>query len=194
MARPKLARIDDVVLDVCVSSKPRREVEATDHPVERGANVSDHARLKPVVLEVAGYVTNAPLSEQGSTTPGEDRAGAAMDRLVAILEATTPVTVVTERETLHDMLMVSVEFPRDKDVGDGLAFTASFKKIRFAEVRRQFIKVRKEPREAKKPTGKQPTDAVDESILHSLHNDKGHSAIVDKLSPKRGSSTAKAFN
>lgn len=43
----------------------------TDHPVERGANITDHVRPDPVRLSMVGVVSNAPIFLPANDRPGE---------------------------------------------------------------------------------------------------------------------------
>lgn len=53
--------IGDVWIDVTLREAPDLSAEVTEHPVEQGADVTDHVRLKPLVLVIEGYVTNQPI-------------------------------------------------------------------------------------------------------------------------------------
>jgi hypothetical protein len=49
------------VLDVVKDEVVEYEVDITDHPVEEGSEVSDHAQLKPTVIRLKGTISNTPL-------------------------------------------------------------------------------------------------------------------------------------
>src|SRR5687767_8934803 len=107
-----LAKIDTIELDASISEQHTGEVEVTDHPVEKGANVADHARPKPNMLTIDGMISNTPLSraqqtriiESGGVTlettalrdapaysPG--RAEEQYQKLIALKDAGMPITV-----------------------------------------------------------------------------------------------------
>lgn len=46
------------------------QAEATEHPVERGADVTDHVRVQNAKLTLEVYVTNTPLGDADSPRPG----------------------------------------------------------------------------------------------------------------------------
>jgi hypothetical protein len=56
--------------DVTTSEDPTDAVTITDHPVEKGANIVDHARDEPEIISLEGYVTNTP--HQGNLTEDDD--------------------------------------------------------------------------------------------------------------------------
>jgi hypothetical protein len=49
------------VLDVVKDEVVEYEVDVTDHPVEAGPEVSDHAQLKPTVIRLKGTISSTPL-------------------------------------------------------------------------------------------------------------------------------------
>lgn len=51
-----------VTLDATTNETHEDLVTITSHPVERGVNISDHARDEPISLMVEGLVTNVPLA------------------------------------------------------------------------------------------------------------------------------------
>lgn len=56
----------DNELDIVYFDIPEREVyeyntEVTEHPVEQGANIVDHARDKPITMSLTGYVSQTPI-------------------------------------------------------------------------------------------------------------------------------------
>jgi hypothetical protein len=67
-------------------------------------------------------------------------------RLLDIRDKRRVVTIVTVLRTYTDMMMTSLDVPRDARSGDALLFTATFKQIRFAELRRKEVTVAKEPK------------------------------------------------
>lgn len=48
---------EHVQFDVVESETPEDVLTVTDHPIEEGANVSDHARLEPASLTIEGFVS-----------------------------------------------------------------------------------------------------------------------------------------
>lgn len=81
MRRGPLAVIE---FDAVTSETHTVEAEVTEHPIEVGANVSDHSRPKLRVVSTEVVITNTPVNE---TTVGD------MFPIGAILMAKTPVTI-----------------------------------------------------------------------------------------------------
>lgn len=147
--QPFNAIIDTLVLDASVKEEHVGEVEVTDHPVEQGAAVSDHARPKPEELTIEGVVSNTPLNfiqarrsvtSEGFTwttsaqinavrgTPGN--AEAAYVTLRAMRDVPKLLTIITALRSYDNMVMTSLKIPRDKETGDVLKFEAKFKQVR----------------------------------------------------------------
>jgi hypothetical protein len=49
---------ESVQFDVVEGETPEDVLTPTDHAVEEGANVTDHARLEPAALTIEGFVSN----------------------------------------------------------------------------------------------------------------------------------------
>jgi hypothetical protein len=192
MYRPTLAQIADIVLDASVNETHQGDVDVTDHPVEEGADISDHARVKPETVSIEAVISNTPLnsaqqkrvqSAQGDVTAetvGVDSPAGAVGfaevgyvRLKQLKDARQLVKVITGLRVYDNMMLTSLSIPRNAGVGDALRFTAQFKQVRLAQVRVKIVKVAKEPKaNAKVDTGKQvagpqPTPSTS---LHKLLN------------------------
>ncbi len=147
--QPFNAIIDNLVLDASVKEEHTADVEVTDHPVEQGSAISDHARPKPEELTIEGVVTNTPLSHlqtrravtsEGFSwttsaavnavrgTPGN--AEAAYVTLRAMRDTPRLVTIITALRSYDNMVMTSLKVPREGSIGDVCKFEAKFKQVR----------------------------------------------------------------
>jgi hypothetical protein len=114
----------DGVLDYTLSSS----VNVTDHPIEDGSTVSDHAQVQPKRLTVRGIVTETPY-DNVDNVGGPDRVARALEFLDAA--AGELLTVVTERfGTLENMALTS--YPTTADQVRRLLFDVEFKAVRIA--------------------------------------------------------------
>lgn len=64
------ARIGTVELDASISETHAATAVATRHPVESGADVSDHVHLNPRTFLIEGLITNHPLEVPGTQADG----------------------------------------------------------------------------------------------------------------------------
>lgn len=164
------------------------DVDVTEHPVEDGADITDHARKKQLAFSMTGKFSGAPRATgvtrltQGTTPDGEAvmfnssvsvqderdaarRLAEARDTLIALRGEL--VTVVTELRTYENMTMKSLSFDRDGKTGDAFKFSASFVQIqtvalkttRIATVSNPRAKEKKEEGKKAAPTGPEMTPA-----------------------------------
>lgn len=132
------AAIGALELDASVTEGHEGEVEVTEHPVEVGANVSDHARIKPDTLTLEGVISATPFGK----TPSLDYIRAGYEKLLELKDARELLTVVTVLRSYPDMMLTKLSVPRDSTSGDALRFTATFKQVRLATVQKQTSTVR----------------------------------------------------
>lgn len=148
----------------CSLSMP---VDVTAHPVEDGADMTDHARPLPISLSIEGVVSNAPLGdlrarrEQFIEVQGETFARPADEAdayFQALRAAREPVTVecsrgIFERMVLADYSPISSTF-------DELRFSVEFVQVEIATNDRVTLRVEARPKQRK--LGHRPSPAVDE--------------------------------
>lgn len=106
--------IGPIPIDCILNEKHVAEVEITANPIETGAEVNDHAYVKPkqVTLEVA------------------DRNAALMwNILLRFQEARIPFYLVTGLTIYKDMLIQSMDATRDKDMSTVLRATVTLKQV-----------------------------------------------------------------
>lgn len=153
--KPRRVTIDSLTVDATLSELHTTEVELTDHPVETGANVVDHARRKPDGVQIEGIVSNTPLgltpkpffrydedTPQGRpffevlNDPDLDptRAETAFAQLQALADG-TPITIRTTLREYTDMVLESLSVPRSVQLGNAVQFTAKFRQVRFVSSR-----------------------------------------------------------
>lgn len=136
--------IDSYPMDLAVTEMHGFESEATEHPVEKGADVTDHVRAKPITIALECIVSDTPLAKiasdatrQGSTLPSAD----AYAHLLAIRNARQPVTVETSLGSFASMALISLSVPRENAKSGGLFFSASFQQITIVENKRTTVRV-----------------------------------------------------
>lgn len=110
--------IGPVPLNVLLSEKHTSEVEVTSNPIETGAEVNDHAYVKPkkVELEVA-----------------DRNAAATFNALVTFQESRTPFTLVTGFRLYENMIITEIDATRDKSFSKVLKATVRIKEVKLVE-------------------------------------------------------------
>lgn len=130
---------DEIVIDCTLREEHGLTIELTRHPIEEGADPTDHARKLPDRLTLEGLFTNTPIDQAEARARGNTAAGAkgyAQEQHAKLLElaaARRAVTVLTEIKTYKNMVLTSLSTPRDAKVGDAVRFTCTFEEIRFVK-------------------------------------------------------------
>ncbi len=70
-----------LIVDVTTTETTNREAEVTNNPVEEGPDVNDNVRLKPVSIQIDGFVSEAPLNLSASVQGLAAAAGGAVGNL-----------------------------------------------------------------------------------------------------------------
>lgn len=94
MLQAKIPQLGDLVADVWVDERHRRELEATQNPVEFGSPITDHAFVKARKLSVTFAVSNTPLVDN-PTFSDTDRVEEARQKLYQLQDSRTLLTVKT---------------------------------------------------------------------------------------------------
>lgn len=178
--------IGSVELDASVSEQHTGAVEVTDHPVETGGAISDHARPLPETVTIEGLISNTPMPEAGAATQERTWAGVnyrsssemaptnASEGYAALLklkDAGELITVVTALRTYENMVLTSLTVPRDARTGNGLRFAASLKQVRVANSQTVQVLTTEDKTKKKKVENKKAapeTPEVDASTLWHL--------------------------
>src|SRR5258708_22204820 len=165
-----------LTFDVSLSETHQTDVEVTEHHIEQGAVITDHARPKPAVVTLEGLISNTPIKNliqtggalfvKGSAGPVED----AYRKLLFLKDNAKLSTIITKLATYKNMLLFSLTVPRDAKIGDTLKFTAIFKEIRQVTLQTIALPPTKQPRgKGKKNLGKkQPAPATPPAANRSI--------------------------
>lgn len=124
--------IAGIEIDATLREVHRTTVRVTDHPVESGASVSDHMIVEPDELELEGVVSNTPPIMFASSKSFPKRAETFYEVMKDAAQAGEVVTVVTTLRTYDDMVITSIEVPRDAETGDAVQFRMTLRRVVFA--------------------------------------------------------------
>jgi len=118
------------------------ELQITEHPVEKGAQINDHAfKLQPEVTIQCGW-SNADFAAligtlesifTGGGLPSADYISTVYSQLLALQETRQPFDVVTSMRMYRDMLFKSLRMVKDQKTGAALSVTATLKQIRIVQ-------------------------------------------------------------
>lgn len=109
--------------DVVVEEAHEDSLEITEHPVEQGAAVNDHAFKKPETVTIRGGVSD---SKSGG---GEKPSVEFYDKLLELQARREPFDIVTGKRLHKNMLLESLSVITDPDTENCLMFTAQCREV-----------------------------------------------------------------
>lgn len=180
---------DFAVPYVTVSEDITDGVEITEHAVQDGAAVSDHARVKPVQVRLsllAGDLEGQPLADT-------------YRQLLDLMRKREPFDVVTGKRLFENMLISDISNTTDADHENVLAVELTLREVRIARVHRVSVPRREKHahpgktgatqangKKASKETDKGDTEESDPSKMNGfekiLHGVKKTGSGIQKIS------------
>ena len=108
------AVIGGLTLDATISESHERSSDVTDSAIESGSTVSDHVIRSPERVTIEGFVTDAPPVLFGGFR-GRGTTQDAFDRLDELWKDSDPFDIDTGYKRYPDMVITSLEMPRERD-------------------------------------------------------------------------------
>lgn len=115
-------QIGTLIPDVVVREAQRDEMVITDHPVEIGAAISDHAFLRPVEVEMQ-------IGWSDSTGGYVGYAREAYEELVVLQREREPFTLTTGSRRYANMLISSISLQKDEKTENISAITVRLREV-----------------------------------------------------------------
>jgi hypothetical protein len=114
-------------------------LQVTEHPVEAGANITDHSFYRPseIVLH-CGWSNANPKSIlgvsgnqafAGGSLNNDDYVSSVYSQLIALQQSLQPFSVLTTIRQYNNMLITSIALTRDKKTSQALMVTVTMKQI-----------------------------------------------------------------
>lgn len=153
--------------DAVLRAQHHQQLRATEHPVQTGANIVDHAFKLParVQLEV-GFSDAMDRYASGSYTSNASKSISAYNTLLYLQSLRVPLTLTTRLNTYQNMLIESINAPDDYRTRFGLKALISFIQIITVDVATLTISARPDQSQATTEGTKQP-EAVPETLAVS---------------------------
>lgn len=117
--------IASVVLDAVLSEDHVYNSRVTNYPIEDGRIISDHIINEPETLQLTGVVSDTPLAFLAPF----NRSINAFNTLVEIHNRRERITVVTGIKVYTDMVITSLQVPRNVASGQSLTFVIDLQKV-----------------------------------------------------------------
>ena len=165
--------IDGYLIDAAVQIEHTFDSETTDYPVEKGGDVTNNVRPKPIVITMECIVSDTPIGAAATARSTGTQASAVpsvdfYNRLLAIRAAREPVTITTDLDTFENMVLQPLSIPitskqtpaafgQDGQIQLGaLRFKAAFKQIVIVETDTAVVRVAAPSSAAKVNRGNKP--------------------------------------
>lgn len=151
-------QIEIIQFDAVLNESHQLGSDVTFHPVEDGAQITDHIRKRPDTIQIDGIVSGTPIKFLASFRVQEDPVSQAYETLRDIMEKSTLVDVVTTLRVYQNMALTSVSITRDADSGNILNASLTLQEVRIVKQDETAEPVPENGSRAnKKKTGTKPT-------------------------------------
>jgi len=117
---------ENIFFDAVLNTDHNTGVTPTEHPVQSGASISDHAFVNPE--EITLEIGNSDVHHS------DGYSAQSFQKLEDIMEKRETVTLVTRLKTYTDMLITSISVPDNYETTYGLKATIIFKRIKVVTV------------------------------------------------------------
>ncbi len=135
--------IGGLFFDAVLRTEHTSTLKITSHPVQNGANITDHSILEPSVLvmeigmsDTMDSVLHGQYSGKGS------KSVSAYQMLLDLQASRIPVSVLTRLKKYDHMLIENITAPDDVKTLHGLRCTVTLREIFVVEVARQKVSAR----------------------------------------------------
>lgn len=131
-----------IAFDATVSERHQGKLTVTEHPVETGANITDHAQKEPDVLDISGIISNQPIllnivEQLQPSIPGGDpnnRAQDAYTEFQRLQDTAALLEVATEMRDYSNMMITSISVNREARTRNILDIGLSLREFKIASV------------------------------------------------------------
>lgn len=158
---PKRA-LGPLTLQCVLEESHTDDLEITEHPVEQGASINDHAYKKPAELVLRGGWSNSSNSAGGS----EEYVREMYAQLLELQAAREPFDVVTGKRAYKNMLLQSLSTTTDQKNESTLLINATLKQVILVETQATTMPPRKAQRNPGKTGG-----VTDKGTKQPIKND-----------------------
>ena len=130
--------IAGIVPQVVVEEKHRDELVITNHPVQNGANITDHAYKQPAMVSLRyGWSSSGALYSLDLGAPSVDDV---YSMLLKLQESRQPFDVVTGKRNYSNMLIRSIDLVTDKTTEKSIIVDVLLQQIIIVETQAATLK------------------------------------------------------
>lgn len=121
------AKIGNIEIDVVESERVNNRVEVTEKPVEKGQDVSDHVKPKPVTIDLIGAVVGDDASDKLQKLKKYQKDGELLEYI--------------GRNAYNNMVIEDIGTAHEVQIRNGYEFNIKLKHVRIATAKEVEIKV-----------------------------------------------------
>lgn len=135
--------VGGLFFDAVITVDTEHSATITNHPVQWGANISDHMYVNPVTITMEIGMSDAMASMVGGQWSGRDtKSVSAYQKLVDLMEAREPFSVWTRLKHYPNMVIESLSVNDDSTTLYGLRASVTMKQIIMACVATEKVSAR----------------------------------------------------
>lgn len=132
-------QIGTISVDATLEEVGTDLLQITEHPVEAGANITDHAFYRPseLIMHCGWSNANALFATSlggnqtfaGGSLVKDDYVSSIYSQLIALQQSLKPFTVVTTIRLYNNMVITSISLTRDQKTSQALMVTVTMRQI-----------------------------------------------------------------
>lgn len=136
LIRPQRS-LGGLVFDVVLREAHEDGLVITEHPVEKGAPISDHAYSKPRSVSITGGVSDAgsALDLSSESSSGGKRSVTFYEELLKLQASREPFEIVTGKRSYKNMLLETISVADEGTSVDTLIVTADCREVTIVETK-----------------------------------------------------------
>lgn len=159
---------EKLIFDAIFSTQHDTSLSITEHPVQSGASISDHAYEEAAKLTFDIGMSDVMQSYiPGQFSDNSSRSISAYAKLRELQTLRLPLSVVTKLDSYSNMLVETISTVEDNKTTYGLRATVTLKQVFVVNV--NTVKISERPhKSAETNEGEQKVIKADESFLKSL--------------------------
>ncbi|WP_034438001.1 phage baseplate protein [Clostridium ihumii] len=161
---------EQLYFDAIFSTQHNTSINITSHPIQTGADISDHAYEEPNKLTFDIGMSDVMQSYlQGQYSDNSSRSVSAYKKLRELQSQRLPITIVTKLGTYKNMMIETISSTDDNKTTYGLRATITLKQIFVVNV--ATVKISERPHKSSTTNeGEQRVKEADKSLLSRLFN------------------------
>ena len=122
------------LFDAVFSSSHTLNVKITEHPVQSGAAIADHAFIEPDTVSLEIGMSDAMTSADTIAGDNQNRSVSAYRALREFALSRTPLTLVTRLNTYENMLIETIAAEESLEAMNALRAEVTFKKLNMVQI------------------------------------------------------------